>query len=76
MNSTEDGRAMADVTIKVRTNGPYQVSGEVTIVDMAGNKIAPDGDGDVFLCRCGQSGEKPFCDGSHKRLAWKDGSEG
>jgi CDGSH-type Zn-finger protein len=65
---------MADVTIKVRPNGPYQVSGDVKVVDMDGNEIPREKEGDFFLCRCGNSEEKPFCDGSHKRLAWKDGS--
>jgi CDGSH-type Zn-finger protein len=67
---------MPEVTIEVRTNGPYRVKGAVSIVDMAGNAIPREKDGDVFLCRCGQSGEKPFCDGSHKRCGWQDGSAG
>ena len=68
---------MADVTIKVRTNGTYQVNGDnVQVVDMQGNEIPREKEGDFFLCRCGRSGEKPFCDGSHKRTGWSDGSEG
>jgi CDGSH-type Zn-finger protein len=26
----------------------------------------------VFLCRCGASKNKPFCDGSHRRVGLKD----
>jgi len=58
---------MSDVTIKVRDNGPFFVEGPITIIDAAGNKffIAADKPA-VALCRCGQSKNKPFCDGTHK----------
>jgi CDGSH-type Zn-finger protein len=61
---------LADVTIKVRQNGPYQVTGNVELVDFEGNPIPPPGDGRIFLCRCGKSSDKPFCDGTHKRSGW------
>jgi CDGSH-type Zn-finger protein len=57
--------AEAQVEIKVRDNGPYKVSGPVTIVDAEGNRFAVP-DGPVALCRCGRSQTKPFCDASHK----------
>jgi CDGSH-type Zn-finger protein len=53
------------VEIKVRDNGPYKVTGPVTIVDAEGNRFAVP-DGPVALCRCGRSQTKPFCDASHK----------
>jgi CDGSH-type Zn-finger protein/uncharacterized Fe-S cluster protein YjdI len=49
-------------------NGPLAVRGEVTIVSddglssCRGNKL--------FLCRCGASQNKPFCDSSHKRIGF------
>ena len=55
----------ADVVIKVRDNGPYKVSGPVTIIDAEGNRFAAP-DGPIALCRCGRSQTKPFCDASHK----------
>ena len=62
---------MADVTIRMRANGPLVVEGPVTIVDSQGNQfhVSPDKPA-VALCRCGQSKNKPFCDGSHKTCAF------
>jgi len=62
---------MPDVTIKVRDNGPFLVEGPVTIVDASGGvfKIPADKPA-VALCRCGQSKNKPFCDGSHKTCSF------
>ena len=58
---------MAEVTIRLRDNGPLIVEGPVTIVDSQGNsyQMAPNKPA-VALCRCGASSNKPFCDGSHK----------
>jgi len=53
------------VEIKVRDNGPYKVTGPVTVVDAEGNRFALP-DGPIALCRCGRSQTKPFCDASHK----------
>ena len=58
-------------TIKVLQNGPYQVEGEdVTAVDTSGAKFAvvkrP-----FYLCRCGASKNKPFCDGTHAKIGFK-----
>ena len=54
-------------TISIRDNGPLLVQGPITVIDAAGNPfpIAADKPA-VALCRCGQSKNKPFCDGSHK----------
>lgn len=49
------------------TDGPYRVSGApVTRPD--GEVLRPAG-GTCSLCRCGLSGSKPFCDGSHARAS-------
>ena len=62
---------MSQVTIKVRDNGPFLVEGPVTIVDAAGGVFQiPAGKPAVALCRCGQSKNKPFCDGSHKTCSF------
>ena len=58
---------MDEVTVQTLRNGPLLVKGPMRIQDAEGKPIAPkDASGTVALCRCGASGNKPFCDGSHK----------
>ena len=52
-------------------NGSYQVSGDFVIKDAAGNAYPTSPGTDVWLCRCGHSGNKPFCDGSHKKAGFQ-----
>ena len=62
---------MAAVTIKVRENGPYRVTGPFTLVDADGDVYElPEGE-TVALCRCGHSRTKPFCDATHKRVGFQ-----
>jgi CDGSH-type Zn-finger protein len=61
---------VTEVTITVRTNGPYKLVGPVTIVDPEGREFElPEGSA-IALCRCGHSRNKPFCDSSHKRVGF------
>ena len=57
---------MAGARITVRNNGPLRIEGEFTIHDQDGNAFGLAGRTMVSLCRCGNSENKPFCDGSHK----------
>jgi CDGSH-type Zn-finger protein len=55
------------LVIRCRENGPLVIQGTVRIVDHQGNELKPPPGKDVVaLCRCGQSNNKPFCDGSHR----------
>jgi len=56
-----------DVVITVRNNGPCHIKGSFRIVTQGGRELVIEGD-QVWLCRCGHSLNKPFCDGSHKRI--------
>lgn len=61
---------MSANSVSVRPDGPYVFSGRVTVCDDAGRVLRQEAQ--VALCRCGQSGNKPFCDGSHTRAGFKD----
>jgi hypothetical protein len=50
---------------KVHTGGPLEVNGPFEI--KIPGKSAAKQKGPIFLCRCGGSSNKPFCDGSHRR---------
>jgi CDGSH-type Zn-finger protein/uncharacterized Fe-S cluster protein YjdI len=50
-------------------NGPLLVRGQVRIEGMGGQLIREDTR--VALCRCGHSENKPFCDGSHRRVGFR-----
>lgn len=57
--------AMSDVTITSLKDGPLEVAGEVEILASDGSAVKQTSK--CYLCRCGHSDKKPFCDGSHKR---------
>ena len=61
---------MADVEITIRTNGPYLVSGPISLQDADGNPVDVAGRERIALCRCGGSVKKPFCDGTHSKIGF------
>ncbi len=80
MKTTAGGR------VTVTANGPYVVKGDVPL---AHQHIVTNREGESLewregaavphreeyhLCRCGRSGNKPFCDGTHKKVSF-DGTE-
>jgi CDGSH-type Zn-finger protein len=60
------------VKITANSNGPLRVEGEFEIVDPSGKAFGLAGRTVISLCRCGQSANKPFCDGSHRRMEFVD----
>ena len=64
-----------NIVIRCRENGPLVVMGPVVIVDHQGNPFTPPPGKDlVALCRCGNSENKPFCDGSHRTCGFRGDS--
>jgi CDGSH-type Zn-finger protein len=52
--------------LTVLTNGSIKLEGDFEVYDPQGGKFNLEGKPAVFLCRCGESNRKPFCDGAHK----------
>ena len=65
---------MAEVTIEATPNGPYLVTGPIELRDADGT-VRPTR-GKVWLCRCGASTKKPFCDGTHSKIGFQAAETG
>lgn len=61
--------APTETVIEPRPNGPLLVKGQIRIEGPDG-AVLYEGE-KVALCRCGQSNNKPFCDGTHQRVGFK-----
>jgi CDGSH-type Zn-finger protein/uncharacterized Fe-S cluster protein YjdI len=66
-----EGSPAGPLRVTVSPDGPLLVKGPVT-VRSADGRVALEGGG-ASLCRCGNSRNKPFCDGSHLRVEFKAG---
>jgi CDGSH-type Zn-finger protein len=63
------------MTVKMvfSANGSIVVGGDLSalkLTDSTGQPIDISGQTKLFLCRCGASKTKPFCDGSHEIIAF------
>ncbi len=57
-------------TVTIVKNGPLMVKGQIEVLDPQGQPITTSDD-TAYLCRCGASGKKPFCDGGHKKIGFQ-----
>jgi CDGSH-type Zn-finger protein len=57
--------------ITVKNNGSIRIEGEFELFDLSGKKFNLNGRTTISLCRCGQSKDKPFCDGSHRECGFQ-----
>lgn len=74
MGEQATGQDDQKVVIKVGADGPLEVAGPV-VVEGADGHVLKEADR-VFLCRCGHSANKPFCDGSHRKVGFTDPGTG
>ena len=63
---------MPATKITVQSNGNIRIEGDFEILDPTGTPFGLAGRTVIGLCRCGQSQNKPFCDGSHARTGFTD----
>ena len=59
------------LAIEPQLNGPLCVRGNLEILSGTGRAVARTTS--AYLCRCGGSANKPFCDGTHKKIGFKSG---
>ena len=60
-------RRSDEIRVQVTERGPYLVTRGIEVRNAAGEVVARGG---AFLCRCGGSQNKPFCDGTHKKIGF------
>jgi uncharacterized Fe-S cluster protein YjdI len=60
-----------ETVVRPEPNGPLFITGKIKIVDAQGTVVREDTR--VALCRCGQSSNKPFCDGTHLSVDFQAG---
>jgi CDGSH-type Zn-finger protein len=67
------------VKVTISNNGPIRLEAadpaELALFDPAGRAFGLGGRKAIFLCRCGHSANKPFCDGSHNREGFQSACE-
>ncbi|OON72747.1 CDGSH iron-sulfur domain-containing protein [Streptomyces tsukubensis] len=64
-------RHPTECVVTAYPDGPYLVRGAHHVVDAEGNEIEVTRPV-VALCRCGLSGQKPWCDSTHKLIRFRD----
>ena len=52
--------------VRILKNGPILIKGNFTFKDSAGKII--QGEQELYICRCGGSASKPWCDDTHKKI--------
>ncbi len=58
------------VSVELEKNGPLKVTGLTGFFNSRGEEITTKKS--IYLCRCGASKSKPYCDGSHSQIGFTD----
>ncbi|OFY66202.1 MAG: hypothetical protein A2V64_10480 [Bacteroidetes bacterium RBG_13_43_22] len=62
----EEKETKSQAEVEIIDFGPLRITGNFILKDLQRDKESVPGE--VYLCRCGKSSTKPFCDGSHKNM--------
>ena len=62
---SEDITFNSQASIEIIDNGPIKIKGNILLSDY--KRDIMDSSEEIYLCRCGKSDNKPYCDDSHKR---------
>ena len=65
-----DGTEPPGVDVDPTPDGPFHLTGRVAVTGADGQRASG---GSGWFCRCGGSENKPFCDGSHRRIGFTTG---
>jgi CDGSH-type Zn-finger protein/uncharacterized Fe-S cluster protein YjdI len=68
-NAKSEMATSGKLNVVPTANGPLHLQGQVTIRNAA-QQVIFEGT-ETWLCRCGKSANKPYCDGSHERVGFK-----
>jgi uncharacterized Fe-S cluster protein YjdI len=70
-NESNDEKIVSGESIvEIVKNGPLIVYGNITVKDKDGKKTKKDKV--TAFCRCGASSNKPYCDGTHLKIGFRD----
>jgi uncharacterized Fe-S cluster protein YjdI len=71
MNADKDANkeTQSESIVEPVENGPLLVYGNITVRDKDGNETHKNKV--TAFCRCGQSANKPYCDGTHVKVGFK-----
>ncbi len=62
----EEKKAVPTAEVRILKDGPIMIRGNFTFRDSSG-KIT-QGEQELYICRCGGSSSKPWCDGTHVKI--------
>jgi uncharacterized Fe-S cluster protein YjdI len=66
---TETAAEASILNIEIKKNGPILITTDCVITHGDGSKETKQGT--TALCRCGQSANKPYCDGTHRKIGFE-----
>lgn len=66
--TVQTASTMEKIHVEVLKDGPLMVKGELTVKKANGDEEIKTKN--TFFCRCGASANKPYCDGSHKKVGF------